>query len=482
MSSDQQTVAEKLPPLQDEDWELLISRIRQRKVIPVIGPDLVQVPLNGKLVTYEQYVARQLAQRPEYAVTDKDLKPFDVPLELATLNDVMSVCVKKVPGNWPIDLHLQVWTIVKNAQLPVAPALAQLARITDFDLFVASSFDPMLETALKSSGSALNVVAYQSSSDDDIDNLQEAKAKGRRYLYYLFGKATIDNYDFAICDVEILRFLIKLQDKDYRPQRLFDELREKHLLLLGVNFGDWLARFFLWLAKARVNEPDRRLREYLADQRALQETRLVAFLKHFSDTTRVVKDEPEKFVADLYERWSAAVGQQMAPPQPKQGGAAPPAELPLNAVFLSYSKPDAPAVQSLYSQLADAGITAWYDQALVAGNLWEETIKANIEKCAIFIPVISQGALLRGKAQFRAEWKEAVSLDKKWYGLNQTGIVPVVVDEDDSILKAPKPLKGLPDSFAKAQMYHCPHGKASCALIEHLRGLLQKVSGAEDRA
>jgi len=474
MSDQLEAVTETLPPLQDEDWELLVSRIRQRKVIPVIGRDLVRVPLDGNLVTYEQYVARQLAQKPEYNITDEDLKPFNVTLQQATLNEVMSVCVKKVPGNWPIDLHLQAWSIVKNAQLPVPPPLAQLARITDFDLFVTASFDPMLESALKGLGSPVDVVAYQGSRDDDIQDLREARAGGRRSLYYLLGKATIDNYDFAICDVEILRFLIKLQDRSYRPERLFDELREKHLLLLGVNFSDWLARFFLWLAKARVNEPDRRLREYLADQRALRETHLVAFLKHFSDTTRVVRDEPEKFVSDLYERWSAGGDPGPAPPRQRP---TPPAEMPSNAVFLSYSRPDATAVQNLYAQLAAAGIPAWYDAALSPGDLWEETLAANIEKCVIFIPLISQGALNRPKAQFRAEWEEAVKQDKKWFGFNQTGIVPIIIDEDDSILKSPKPLKGLPDKFSQAQMYHFPGGKASNDFLEQLRRLLKQMAG-----
>ncbi len=457
--------------MQEEDWELLISEIQQRQVIPVIGPDLISVPLGNKLITYERYVAQQLAQKPEYALTDSDLAPLGVTLEQATLNDVMSVCVKKRPAKWPIDLHLQVWRIVNDAELPVQPALSQLAQITDFDLYVTSTFDPMLERALSEKGLTLETISYQGSQENDIEDLQKAREEGRRFLYYLFGKAKRGNYDFAICDVEVLRLLIRLHDASYRPKQLFDELREKHLLLLGVNFSDWLARFFLWLAKARANEnfPNRALREYLADQKAGQDRPLVLFLEHFSDTTRVVGVDPERFVDELYRRWSAG------PPQSSQvTGSKPPAEMPKDATFISYSRTDQAAVQALYAQLNRLGIPAWYDAGLGAGDLWADKIRTYIDNCSVFVPLVSLEALRREKAEFRAEWRQAVEIDERRFGTGQTGIVPIVVDEDDDILKSPATFKGLPDAFARAQMYHCPRGKAGQDFIDRLRRLLRK--------
>ena len=38
--------------------------------------------------------------------------------------------------------------ILKDAQFEPPPALRQLAAITDFDLFVSTTFDPLLETAI----------------------------------------------------------------------------------------------------------------------------------------------------------------------------------------------------------------------------------------------------------------------------------------------------------------------------------------------
>lgn len=478
MNGSTQTADSVVPPVMDDDaWEILVSQIQKKEVVPVVGSDLITVSFEGQSLPYERFVAQRLAQKPEYAITDEDLKPLGVTLEQASLNDVMSVCVKKRPSKWPVELHQQVWRIVSEAQCPVPPALAKLAQITDFDLFVTSTFDPLLESALSdfekaSNGPMVELRSYQGLRENDIEDLQNARDEHRRFLYYLFGKATRGDTDFAICDVQILRFLIKLHDADYRPKLLFDALREKHLLLLGINFSDWLARFFLWLAKARENEPNRKLREYLADQKVGQDRQLVLFLEHFSDTTRVVGVNPEMFVNELYTRWSTgpALAPKAAPLQP-----AP--DMPKDAVFISYSRSDRTAAQNLFAQLAGAGIPAWYDAGLVAGNEWRETVHDNIEKCSVFVPLISSVALLRGKAEFRAEWDQAVTLDKKWFGLNRTGIVPIIVDEDDDILSAPKPVAGLPDAFVRAQMYHCPRGIASQGLLDRLRVLQRKADG-----
>jgi TIR domain len=472
--SDQQIALESIPRMQEEDWDLLISTIKQREVIPVIGPDLIRVSLGDESVTYERYVAHQLAQKPEYRLTDGDLSPLGVTVEQATLNDVMSVCVKKRPDQWPIELHSKVWQIVNEAQLLATPALTQLAQISHFDLFVTSTFDPLLERVLGTAGT-LETRVYRGSALDDIGDLQKARRDGRRFLYYLFGRAERGKYDFAICEVEILRFLIKLHDARYRPKRLFDELRDKHLLLLGVNFSDWLARFFLWLAKGRgnVSLPNRELREYLADPKVGKDRSLVLFLEHFSDTTRVVGIEPDEFVAELHRRWSEEASSTVQP------GSQPPTEMPKGAIFLSYSRTDRASVEALYAKLNRESIPVWYDAGLQAGDVWKEKIRKYIDSCSVFIPLVSMEALRRERAEFREEWQQAVEIDKQYFGSAKSPIVPIVVDDVDDILRAPQSFGGLPKEFVEAQMYFCPRGSAGQNLIDCLRGLLQKAVGSE---
>lgn len=56
-----------------------------------------------------------------------------------------------------------------------------------------------------------------------------------------------------------------LQTPNKRPQRLFDHLRGKHILVLGCGFPDWLARFFLELV-TDIWSPAQRIAKTLIDQ------------------------------------------------------------------------------------------------------------------------------------------------------------------------------------------------------------------------
>jgi len=460
--------------MEDADWSLLITSIRDRKLIPVIGPNLIRVPFLGQSLTYEQYIAKRLADHPAYKITDEDLRPLGVTLAQASLNEIVSACVKKHISHWPFELHAHVWQIVNESQFAIPQALKQLAEIAPLDLFVSATFDPLLATALQSNGQ-LEELIYRRSDRDPADLPKDVRKDARRVLYYLFGKAEPGREDFAICEVELLRSVVRLHDAKYRPKRLFDALREKHLLLLGVNFDDWLARFFLWLARDRAGAGSKQLevREYLDDPKADQDRSLVVFLQHFSDSTVVVGDEPEEFVSELYRRWTG----DSRSGQIGTTALETPKEMPTGAVFLSYSRGDKEAVGTLFENLRRNGIPVWYDAGLKAGDLWEEKIRKYIDSCGVFVPLVSVQALSRTKSEFRAEWLQAVNLDKRKFGTGETLIMPVVVDDEDVILKAPQDFS-LPKEFASAQMYHCPRGEPSQGLIDSLRGRLQKQNGA----
>src|SRR5438270_927949 len=73
---------------------------------------------------------------------------------------------------------------------------------------------------------------------------------------------------YAISDEDLLEFLYALQSESRRPERLFDELENNHLLIVGGNFSDWVARMFLRTAKRRRLSDPREVLEILADDRS----------------------------------------------------------------------------------------------------------------------------------------------------------------------------------------------------------------------
>jgi len=471
-------------PIKDADWRALLSAIRKNNVVPMVGTDLMRIQVEGRPMTYDHFLAEELAKR--HQITDADFATLGTSLSEAALNDVVSICVKREGDRSRFELHDDVWQIVNDSNVAPPKALMQLAQITDIDLFVTSTCDPLLESALRAVGPVETRVYRRNEKEKEKEDLpKEARIRrGGRFLYYLMGKAEPGTMEFAICDEDLLRFMRKLHDSKYRPKKLFDALRESDLLLLGVNFGDWLARFFLWLAKDRDNlnsEEARNLREYLADHKSGQDRSLVLFLRHFSQSTIVSPEDPENFVDELYRRWSGQVAVRPSPGdtnEPRVGHA-----MTKGAIFISYSRNDLAAAKCFFVEISRAGLPAWYDAGLKGGDEFDPKLDYNIENCSVFIPIISAGSLAREQGYFRKEWKKAVERDERFFGSSKSSIIPVIIDGDDDILKAPQTYLGMPKHFRDLHMYHCPMGRPSPELMSslrtHLEGSSPKISSDE---
>jgi hypothetical protein len=95
-----------------------------------------------------------------------------------------------------------------------------------------------------------------------------------------------------------------LQSEHLTPEKLFHELEHSHLLVIGSNFSNWLARLFLRMAKRRRLSDPRDVGEVLADDHSDGDERLMAFLQQVSVRTRVYSGA-EQFVNELHSRWLA---------------------------------------------------------------------------------------------------------------------------------------------------------------------------------
>ena len=66
----------------------------------------------------------------------------------------------------------------------------------------------------------------------------------RPCVYHLFGKVAASP-SYVISDEDMLEFICALQSEHLTPEKLFHELEHSHLLFIGSNFSNWLARLFL---------------------------------------------------------------------------------------------------------------------------------------------------------------------------------------------------------------------------------------------
>src|SRR6202008_2986924 len=162
-------------------------------------------------------------------------------------------------------------------------ALKRLAAITDFDLFVSTTFDSLLEEAVNSvrfaGARSTEVLSYAPNRVTDLP--AERERLTRPTVYHLFGKLSASP-TYVISDEDLLEYMCALQSEHLAPEKLFYELEHNHLLLIGSSLTNWVARLFLRMAKRQRLSAPRDVGEVLADDHISQDEKLVAFLQQVS--------------------------------------------------------------------------------------------------------------------------------------------------------------------------------------------------------
>lgn len=443
----------------DEDaWDDLLNYIEERRVIPIIGPDLLRVQTDSGLRPLYVWLAEKLAAR-----LSVDIVGLPQPL---TLNDVMC-CYLGQRGRRE-EAYTRLRSIMREVEFEPPQALRQLAQITDFDLFVTTTFDPLLENAINlerhAGQPATEVIAY--APNRVLDLPAERSQLQRTVVYHLLGRLSASP-TYVLSDEDMLEFICALQSEHLTPEKLFHELEHSHLLLIGSDFSNWLARLFLRMAKRKRLSDPRDVTEVFADDHTLQDGRLVSFLQQVSVRTRVYAGA-ESFVAELHARWSR---RQRGVPATSSGSAPqrflPPArEMPENAIFISYAREDLPAVQRLKSALDAAGLTTWFDlDRLEGGDDYDRKIHANIRRCSFFVPVISATTQRRHEAYFRREWSYAVDRARN-IADGGVFILPICIDD------TPESEALVPENFKSLHIVRTPGGEPTPEFLRRLADLL----------
>lgn len=408
-----------------QNWEELLDYIKQKTVIPIIGPDLVLVEREGKTVTLDLHVALELAAKLGL--------PPGVVGETPSLHRVMCAYYELNPKGSKRYPYTVVPKILKQTTFKTPEPLRQLAEITDFHLYINTTFDTLLVDTLNQVryGGQVGVeqITYWYKEPADLQqSLAELQNANRAAVFHLLGQACANPNSYVLTEEDLLEFMHALQSESHSPKRVLDELATHNLLFIGEVFPDWLKRLLLRKAK---NEKLSSLRNtnVLADSRGPGEESLRTFLQHFgSGLAWMYPDGPTHFVAELHRRWReenpGTSLQETVPFVP------PPKEMPPGAVFLSYAAADRNAVIAIKHRLEKAGVPVWFDKAdLGPGDIYPPRIAANIKSCLLFMPVISRSTEKASRDRyFRSEWNAAKDKGSRFRD-DEIFIIPVIVDD-----------------------------------------------------
>jgi hypothetical protein len=467
------------PPLRNVSWNdalwgTLLESIARGQLIPIIGPALSVVKVGDEELTVDRFVARKLI---EYLEQDDLLDLDDLP-ESPSLNDVVVWYARRHHSN--DDLYPLIFQIFDANRTVFAPpaALRQLAAIAPLKLFVTTAIDPLLARALRDVRGGQPAVLSYAETRNDIEPGGLRNSAGT--VYHILGQVSPIPNEVVISDEDLLEFVSKIQTAP--PKKLLDQLSSNYLLFLGGNLPDWLARLFLRSIRGVRLSHKRKQYEIMADDVALRDATLVAFLDDFSAMTRIFAGSAEKFVAELCRRWQeraaqdpqagqglqVAQGPQVAPSKAALGAGKAAASL-----FVSYASEDHDAARRLVDGLKSEGFDVWFDkERLLGGEVFQPDINKAIDRCSLFLPLISHHTGAYNRA-FHKEWNAALErMDK--YPRHVSFVLPVIIDDSGVDLKDHA---GVDERWMKLTTTVAPEGTVSGELIEAIKKALTRLAG-----
>jgi hypothetical protein len=124
----------------EREWDRLINMVLGGRVVPIIGPELLRIERDSQAEFLYDTWGRVLAEQAGLQIPTLDGTPllYRVSNQLS-FDQTRSFC----------DLAVDVDYVIRRQPWPMPAALAKLAQIDSFPLFITTTVDHLLERALQ---------------------------------------------------------------------------------------------------------------------------------------------------------------------------------------------------------------------------------------------------------------------------------------------------------------------------------------------
>jgi TIR domain len=432
----------------EETWDDLLGHIRQRVLVPVVGPDVTVVNVGHNQQTLSALIGQRLAEKYELTVSPG----------MVTMSEAVAGFLRERGRDEVERLYRVINDIIVELDPAPGDALRDLAAITDLRLFVTTTPDRLLAQAMNNvrfqgrrATRELTFSPSQSTSVQSRDS--QPAAPTDTVILSLFGQAA-SLPQYAIHDEDRLEWLhALLSDAASLPDWVAYKLKQQPILFVGCEIPDWIGRFLLRMSSDMRLSLERK-QFFFVGSLTSQEPSLSNFFATYCRKAQVQQLDmaPTDFVAELRKRWEARRPEGDGPPPPD------------GTIFISYMREDADAAGQLADAITRLGGDVWLDTRRIRpGDTWKRETEAAIRKTIrLFIAVISANTEREEEGYVFKEWNLAVerslSIPRRRF------IVPVIVDEKYE----PSRYQQIPDDFGPLDFGHAPAGKPDEDLLAML--------------
>jgi hypothetical protein len=301
----------------------------------------------------------------------------------------------------------------------ISESLEKLVCIKHFQLFINGNFMNSLELAfnafraeganLEEIKSCYTVLSYNPISADDLPqraplrpfhlNLQKP------IIYNLFGTHDELHGNYVLTDADYIELIYDLiNNRQEKFVNLLSYLNEGNLLFLGCNFPDWFFRFFIRICVGERLDSDLSLqRKTVIDSLNDIDSSRSIFIKNYEITKLNINCN--QLINEIYKAFKVIEGTPDLIPNFKTNKNN-------NNVFISYCRQDEPVIRVIIEQFEGKYINYFIDyEQITTGSSIDQTIKDAIDKCCLFLPVVSKN-LSSSSEYFCKEWNYAIRTGK----------------------------------------------------------------------
>lgn len=404
--------------LSEREWDKLINSVFAGGVVPVIGQELLTLVQDGREELLYDLWGRVLAEQSGLDSPEQQETP--------SLYQVTSQLLQTENRS---EVAMDVDEVIRHKTWPIPEGLRKLAMIQSFSLYVTTTVDHLLKQALdqarpgrKNQQRDIDFAIHGDKMHNDLP--EDFAGQSLATVFHIFGATSPFPDAFAKTEDDLIDFSASLLDGQYAPERFYDYLQNKTILLLGCSFPDWLGRFFIRALNA--NRTEQTINIYYVSGR--RERGLENYLRR--KTAKVFAPlSPTAFVDELYRRWESRQSEIQQRSSDTGTFAYQPGSLKRGAVFLSYASENRESVRRVRDQLEAANVDTWMDESgLEPGEQFQQAIKENIAAASCFIVFISKSLEGKQKRFLWKEWKWAEEESLNWRK-GQRFLQAVVIDD-----------------------------------------------------
>ena len=365
------------------NWNILFALLKKQLIVPVIGSDLILIKQeNNELIPLYQHIAKKLAEKLNIPLTTLHL--FDFILQNQNTSLITSFLK-------PVYQEIQAEDIYWEP-------LHKLAEIADFEVFLNTSFDNFLETAISKKRNTEPEIVNCSISASTALTFKKDTHKTK--IFNILGSIT-SKTGFAKNIVEVLDYISLLHTEHIQTQLLYEAIDGKSFLFIGCGFE---VNLYLSLMRALTNDSvnnNEKIKFVVENYTSVIEKHQYIW-QNIKNELYIENSEnqntPLTFVNELYNRWLQS---KETVTNKKYKG----------FVFLSYHISDEIIAKELTHKLLQFGIEVVENSKVeTSETTYIQQLSSLIRSATIFVPIISDISLNESSAYYyHKEWQTAIS-------------------------------------------------------------------------